>query len=100
MHLRRRNDVIAIKIMDKRELKIPNIGLIELEDEETGEQLLLDTSDEEFRIRYSKKILEENKRIDNIFNRCGVDKINLSTDAPYYSSLKHFFAMRRKRQTK
>ena len=54
--LRNRHDVIAVRILDERELEIPDVGLIELEDEETGEQILVDTSDEKFRENFRQLI--------------------------------------------
>ncbi|MCK4884199.1 MAG: DUF58 domain-containing protein, partial [Candidatus Diapherotrites archaeon] len=64
--LKTKHDVIAIRISDGREKEIPDIGLIELEDEETGEQILVDTTDESFRNNYLKIIKKEDQRISSI----------------------------------
>ena len=92
--LKRRHDVIAIKVNDAREAEIPDVGLIQLEDEETGEQLLVDTSDQGFRDNYIRIVNKEEIRLRNLFNKSGVDVINISTDSPYESPLRKFFKMR------
>ena len=56
--LRRRHEVIALRVTDEREREIPDVGHIELEDPETGEQLLVDTSDRAFRERYRALVRE------------------------------------------
>ena len=92
--LKRRHDVIAIKVNDAREAEIPDVGLIQLEDEETGEQLLVDTSDQGFRDNYARIVNKEEIRLRNLFNKNGVDVININTDSPYESPLRKFFRMR------
>lgn len=95
--LRRHHDVIAVRVNDPRETSIPDIGLIQLEDEETGEQLLIDTSDEGFRKRYAELIGTEKNRLDSIFRKCKVDTVNISTDEPYETPLRRFFRLRQRR---
>jgi len=95
--LKRKNDVVAIKVNDNREIEIPDIGLIQLEDEETGEQILIDTSDKDFRKNYSKIINKEESRLVHLFKKNKVDVINISTDLAYELPLKKFFKMRKKR---
>jgi len=95
--LKKKHDVIAIKVNDNREAEIPNVGLIQLEDEETGEQLVVDTSDEEFRENYKAIIQKEENRLRKIFNRQKVDVININTDMGYEFSLKKFFKIRQNR---
>lgn len=95
--LRNKHDVIAIKVNDYRENNIPDIGMIELEDEETGEQTLVDTSDKEFRENYSRIIREENKKISSIFRKNKVDTISIFTEESYELPLKKFFKTRKAR---
>ncbi len=95
--LKRRHDVIAIKVSDPREAEIPDVGLIQLEDEETGEQLLVDTSDQSFRENYAKVVNEEEKRLNHLFNKNRIDVINISTDKSYELPLKRFFKIRERR---
>ncbi len=93
--LKNRHDVIAVRIHDKREFEIPDIGLIELEDEETGEQLLLDTSDAQFREKYSRAAKEVSRKSKTLFRKVRVDVLDIITDEPYEAPLKRFFRIRR-----
>jgi uncharacterized protein (DUF58 family) len=93
--LKNKHDIIAIKIADAREKAIPDIGLIELEDEETGEQLLVDTSDKEFRDNYSQIMREEEKRVHDTFRKHRIDIIDVITDESYEKPLKKFFHARK-----
>ncbi len=95
--LRNRHDIIAIKVNDNREKNIPDIGLIQLEDEETGEQILLDTSDKEFRKNYSEIMQKENQKINALFKKHKVDSISIDTEQSYEIPLKKFFKTRQKR---
>ena len=95
--LKKKNDVIAIRINDTREAEIPDVGLIQLEDEETGEQLLVDTSDENFRKNYAMLMSEEERRLNYVFRKNKVDTISINTDMPYELPLKKFFKTRERR---
>ncbi|MDH3779342.1 MAG: DUF58 domain-containing protein [Nitrosopumilus sp.] len=92
--LRKHHDVVALRIVDPREREIPDVGMIELEDDETGEQILVDTSDEEFRNSYSRLIAENDTRFLTSMMKNKVDTISLSTDQNYSTSLKKFFKKR------
>ncbi|MEK6645177.1 MAG: DUF58 domain-containing protein [Candidatus Firestonebacteria bacterium] len=93
----RRHDIVAIDISDPREKKIPNIGIVELEDTETGETKLIDTSESKFRETFEKqtKELEDYKK--HFFNSINVDRVKISTDKPYIKPLLAFFKEREKR---
>ncbi len=93
--LRKGHDVIALKISDQRELKIPDVGLIELEDEETGEQILVDTSDVEFRNNYSNLIREKERHLLSELKKIRIDTVSMSTEQDYGVVLKKFFKKRR-----
>jgi len=92
--LRKRHDVIALRITDQREKEIPDVGMIELEDDETGEQILVDTSDEEFRNSYSRLIAKNNSKFLTNMMKNKIDTISLLTDQDYSVSLKKFFKKR------
>ena len=92
--LRKHHDVIALRIVDPREREIPDIGMIELEDEETGEQILVDTSNEEFRNSYSRLISENDSKFLSSMMKIKVDTIPLLTEEDYSTSLKKFFKRR------
>ncbi len=95
--LGRKNDCIAIRIWDTREHNIPDVGYILLEDEETGEQVMVDTSDEDFRKEYAKIVHRDDHRLDLVFRRAGADVIVLSDDEDIEVPLKSFFRMRMRR---
>ena len=95
--LKNKHDVIALRIIDQRELEIPDIGLIELEDEETGEQILVDTSDEQFRSNYKKQIQEHEQTLVQTLRKIKIDMVRILTDEPFDVPLKKFFNLRLKR---
>ncbi len=96
-YLRGKNDVIAVNISDPREGKIPDIGYIELEDEETGEQLLLDTSDEDFRQRYESIVAQMSDDRRKRFSRLKIDLVKIESGEDIALPLRRFFHLREKR---
>ena len=95
----KRHDVIAMSIIDPREVAMPNVGLIELTDAETGESILVDTSSGALRGDYaafSEGMLAERR---SLFRSIGVDSIEIRTDEPYIRPLMRFFRMRERRLT-
>lgn len=95
--LKNKHDVIAVNVNDIREEQIPDIGYIELEDEETGEQLLLDTSDKHFREEYVKSIKKKNNDLKQLLTKLKIDLVQLKSDEPFEIPLRRFFKMREKR---
>jgi uncharacterized protein (DUF58 family) len=95
--LGKRHDLIAVTIVDPREVRLPDVGLIELEDSETGETVLLDTSSAAVRRRYERLGREEQARLKDLFNSMGVDQIEVMTDRDYVPRLISFFRAREKR---
>jgi len=91
--LRRRHEVVAIRITDPREEELPDIGLIELEDSETGEQILVNTSDPAFRDRYREQVASVSKELNMDFARNRIRDVTLYTSEPYDVLLKRFFAV-------
>ena len=96
--MRNRHDVVALRVTDKREQELPYVGLIELEDEETGEQLLVDTSNENFRIRYEELVKEYDESLKRLFRKMKIDMVNFVTDEPYEIALRKFFRDRKVRR--
>ncbi|MCV0366210.1 MAG: DUF58 domain-containing protein [Nitrosopumilus sp.] len=92
--LRKHHDVVALRIIDPREKEIPDVGLIELEDEESGEQILVDTSDEDFRASYRRLVTENDLKFLTNMMKNKVDAISLLTDQDYSIPLKKFFKRR------
>jgi len=98
--LRNKHDVIAVNVNDIREQEIPDIGYIELEDEETGEQLLLNTSDKEFRDTYVNLIKEKNFKLKESLRKLKIDLVQLKSDEPFEIPLRKFFRLREKRMVR
>lgn len=93
----KRHDVVAVTITDPKEVILPNIGLLELEDTESGEKVLVDTSNEEWRsqfVDYNKAIRNDR---DHQFRITGVDAIDIRTDQPYIDPLLQFFKLRERK---
>ncbi|MFZ5981621.1 MAG: DUF58 domain-containing protein [Candidatus Zixiibacteriota bacterium] len=92
-----KHDIISVKITDPRETKFDNVGMIELEDAETGEVLLIDTASNAFRREFSARAEEDNLSLKKGFQLINVDFINIRTDQTYIVPLINFFRMREKR---
>lgn len=93
----RKHDVIPITISDPRELELPEIGLLELEDAETGERIMLDTFDPEVRIAYSELAQQDQETRERLFRSMKMDVINILTDQLYMQTLISFFRKRASR---
>ena len=93
----KKHDVVSICITDPREIQLPKVGLVELQDAETGETLLVDSSDSSFRKGY--RLLSEKRLQDtfDMFRAIGIDYIDIRTDIPYIEPIMKFFRMREKR---
>jgi uncharacterized protein (DUF58 family) len=90
----KKHDIIAITITDPREMAIPDIGLIELEDSETGEIILLDTHSDMVRNSFSQSSSDLITKRDKIFKSINVDTINIFSDKSYFEPLIKFFRTR------
>lgn len=95
--LKNRHDVIALRIIDQREYEIPDVGLIELEDEETGEQLLVDTSDEGFRKNYESMMKDRETHLRSSLRKIKIDMVKIFTDESFEIPLQKFFNIRLRR---
>jgi uncharacterized protein (DUF58 family) len=93
----KRHDVIAIKIVDPREIELPNVGFIELEDTETGEEILIDTKDPKVRRSFKEYATREQTNLDMIFRSIDLDNIQILTDRSYVEPLMVFFKTRAKK---
>lgn len=93
----KKHDLVGITITDPREMELPNAGLVELQDAETGAPYLVDTSDPRIRKRYSDqyKMLAANRA--QLFASINADHIDIRTDRPYVEEFIKFFKMRKRR---
>jgi uncharacterized protein (DUF58 family) len=94
----RRHDLIALKLRDPREEEIPPVGLIKLQDAETGREFWLDTSDRTVMKRYHTSIKDRRKKLDQLLRVSGVDQVEIRADRDYVRPLSHFFRMRARRK--
>lgn len=93
----RRHDVIAVRIIDPREVKLPGVGFLELEDAETGEMILVDTRSARLRDDYQRRAAGQEDERNSRFRRMEVDCIDIRTDMPYVRPIELFFRKRAKR---
>ena len=93
----KKHDIIAIDIIDPREVEMPSVGLLELEDAETGETVMVDTSNPAIRGSFYSQSKEERDTRETFFKSIGVDNININTDRSYVEPITKFFRMRAKR---
>ena len=92
-----RHDLIAIVVADRRETEFPDVGLIELEDTETGDIILFDSSSAKTRQYYQEKNLDEITQRQKFFLKNKIDNIAIHADQSYTQSLIHFFQYRHKK---
>ncbi|MDF7806526.1 DUF58 domain-containing protein [Pontiellaceae bacterium B12219] len=92
-------DLIAITISDPRELELPNAGLVELTDAESGEQILVDTASAVARKNFSTAAKARGLELKAALSRLNIDQISVRTDRDYTPDLIRFFQSRGQRQT-
>ena len=95
--LARRHDVVAVRLFDPMEMALPDVGLVTLEDAETGEQIFVDAADPAFRERYETIAREQEEALFDGLARSGADTIELATDDDLLESLMRFADLRRHR---
>jgi len=93
----KKHDLIAATIIDPREKSLPDVGLVELEDAETGETILIDTGSRSVRNRYRDLGEQQSREFRNLFSSIGVDHIEIRTDRDYVPELVKFFRIRERR---
>jgi len=93
----KKHDVIAVTIRDPREIILPNIGFVELEDAETGESIIIDTYDKKLTDKFNYMAREREDLLKRKFRSMDIDSIDIVTDQPYVHPIMKFFRMREKR---
>ena len=94
----RRHDLVAVHVEDPREKELPDVGIVALEDAESGEVIELDTASPKVRKRFKELSLERGRRLVSDFRSEGIDTLQLQTDAPYMPALQRFFKTRERRR--
>ena len=93
----KRHDLVALHIIDPLEEQLPGVGLVEMQDLETGEFMLVDTGAESLRKQYADTAHKEKSRLARFFKTNGIDYIDIYTHQSYVKPLTKFFRMRARR---
>ncbi len=93
----RRHDLVAIPVTDPAERELPRVGLVDLEDNETGEIVAVDTADARLRKAYAEHVRGLEARRDRMFRQLGIDSIGLETHEDFTPKLQKFFRLRARR---
>lgn len=97
-YLTQRHEVLAIQLYDPRERELPDVGLIVMEDAETGEQLYVNTSDRKFRKRFTEVAQKRQDTLDAALRHASVDVLPLSTEDDMVRSILRFASLRKQRK--
>ena len=92
------HDLVCVPVSDPAERTLPDVGLVEIEDPETGELLLVDTSSAKVRREFSERALEEESRLSRMFLKSGIETLYISTDTPYIDGVRALFKRRAKKR--
>ena len=92
--LAQRHEVLAVRLLDPLELELPDLGLIPIRDVETGQQLLVDTHDKGFRMRFARIAAQREDELRQTLARAGVDTLELSTDGHLVDAVVRFSDLR------
>ena len=95
--LAQRHEVIAVRLLDPAEQSLPDIGMVTLQDPETGEQIWVDMHDKKFRIRFEELAAQRETDLFTGLAQAGVDALELSTDAAVLDTIVRFAHLRRQR---
>ncbi|HZE85984.1 MAG TPA: DUF58 domain-containing protein [Puia sp.] len=90
----KKHDMIGIKVWDKMDMELPDIGMIEAEDAETGGRYWVDTSDYLVRTAYQQYFFDHTEHCKSVFSKAGCDLLHLRTDEDYVKILQRFFVGR------
>ena len=90
----RKHDVVAVQVYDRREAELPDVGLMQVRDAETGEEMLIDTSSKKVRNLHAAWWRGQQNRLRDTFTRSGVDNVSVRTDQDYVAALMGLFRQR------
>lgn len=96
--MRRRHDLVAVSLFDPRERALPDVGFINLQDAETGEQFLVDSGRQEVRAYFARQQQQEDERRRALFLRNGVDEVSIDITKSYVDPLVRLFHARVRRR--
>lgn len=90
----KKHDLTGIRVYDIREEKMPNIGIVEMEDAETGEIMVVDTSSKQVRLSYEKNYRDKINYFSTLFSKCGSGTVSTRLDESYVTKLLGYFKSR------
>ena len=96
--LNQRHEVLAVRLSDPREMELPDVGPIIMEDAETGEQLYVDTHDKKFRLRFEQAARRREAALNESYKHAGVDVLSLSTEEDMVRAIVRFATLRQQRR--
>ena len=94
----RHHDLICVPVSDPAESALPDVGLVELEDPETGELVLADTSSASVRRAFAAQAEQENEALKKFFAKTGIETLPISTDKPYIDAVRRLFHRRARKR--
>ena len=94
----RRHDLVCVPVSDPAESELPDVGLVELEDPESGELVLVDTSSKAVRGAFAAKAETEREDLRTFFLKTGIDTMNVQTDRPYINEVRGLFKRRARKR--
>lgn len=96
-HIAQRHEIIAVRLYDPLEMEMPDLGLVVVQDSETGEQLFVDTHDRGFRKRFAAAAERRETDLRGAFRQAGVDALELATDDNLVDAILRFADLRKRR---
>lgn len=94
----KKHDVIALRLYDRHEEEFPDLGLIPMKDEESGELLWIDTGDKKVRAAFKTSALKRNAMLKDVFTKSGVDYTSIGTHESYVTPLRTLFKKRERKR--
>ena len=94
----RHHDMVCVPVSDPAERELPDVGLVELEDPETGEQVLVDTSSAAVRRRFAAQAVAEGEELKKFFLKSGIDTLSIDTSQPYIDEVRALFKRRARKR--
>jgi uncharacterized protein (DUF58 family) len=92
-----RHEVVAVRLYDPLEMELPDLGMLPIQDAETGERLYVDTHDRRFRNRFAQLARQRDQALRSAFSQAGVDALELSTDDDLVDAILRFADLRKRR---
>jgi uncharacterized protein (DUF58 family) len=95
--LAQRHEIVAVRLHDPLEASLPDLGMVVVQDAETGEQIFVDTHDRAFRKRFTAAAERRERQLRAAFRQAGIDALELSTDDDLVDAIRRFADMRKRR---